>query len=97
MYEMSQDWESLLYCINNCKDQLKDEERQALVNKYIPLALNSLYQMLSSKSNISESKKIQDMKIRMKYEKDTRQILEEDEYGQEMESSDKDDEEDEDK
>ena len=42
-YEITQSWEQLLNSLSRCKDQFKDEERQALVNKYVPIALNSLY------------------------------------------------------
>ena len=46
-YEMTESWEQLLHSLSRCKDQFKDEEREAMVNKYVPIALNSLYKMLS--------------------------------------------------
>jgi len=47
----------LLQALSRCKDQFREEERQALVNKYVPVALNSLYTMLSNKQELTEANK----------------------------------------
>lgn len=75
-YEISESWEQLLLALNRCKDKFKDEEREALVNKYVPIALNSLLKVLSGDASTETSDKdmmdkgqLQEMKIRMKYQK----------------------------
>jgi len=45
--EANGDWEQLLHCLHRNKDFFKAEERQALINKYVPVALNSLYKLYS--------------------------------------------------
>ena len=47
-YESNGDWEQLLHCLHRNKDFFKTEERQALINKYVPVALNSLYKLYSA-------------------------------------------------
>lgn len=46
-HESAGDWEQLLHCLHRNKDFFKPEERQALINKYVPVALNSLYKLYS--------------------------------------------------
>jgi len=77
-YEMTQSWDQLLHSLSRSKDQFKEEERQSLVNKYVPIALNSLYKMLSQESSgalstiekDSNKQDIQEMKMRQKYNKE---------------------------
>jgi hypothetical protein len=38
--EADESWEKLLSSLQKFKDYFKDEERQVLVNKYVPIALN---------------------------------------------------------
>ena len=47
-HETKGDWEQLLHCLHRNKDFFKAEERQSLINKYVPVALNSLYRLYSS-------------------------------------------------
>jgi hypothetical protein len=74
-YEMSQSWDRLLQSLNRSRDLFKEEEMEALVNKYVPIALNNLYKIFSQESGVSEEVeeenkgKIQEMKIKMKYQK----------------------------
>lgn len=77
-YESSASWEQLLHCLNRNKDFFKQEERQALVNKYVPVALNSLYKLYTTAAEGQDDDevggeenrgKMQEMKIRMKYQK----------------------------
>jgi hypothetical protein len=53
-YESSGDWEQLLHCLHRNKDFFKNEERQALINKYVPVALNSLYKLYSQSAEKGE-------------------------------------------
>lgn len=73
-YEMTESWDQLLHSLNRCKDQFKNEERESLVNKYVPIALNNLYKSLTEESELEGQKankaELQEMKIRMKYQKD---------------------------
>jgi tetratricopeptide (TPR) repeat protein len=39
-HEVDESWEKLLHSLNKHKSYFKEEERQALVNKYVPIALN---------------------------------------------------------
>ena len=47
-YESDGAWEQLLHCLHRNKDYFKSDERQSLINKYVPVALNSLYKLYSS-------------------------------------------------
>lgn len=47
-YELNGDWEQVLHCLNRNKDFFKPEERQSMIIKYVPIALNSLYRLYSS-------------------------------------------------
>ena len=53
-YESNGDWEQLLHCLHRNKDHFKAEERQSLINKYVPVALNSLYKQYSAGSEGDE-------------------------------------------
>ena len=46
-YESAGEWEQLLHCLHRNKEFFKAEERESLVNKYVPVALNSLYKLYS--------------------------------------------------
>ena len=39
-YERLGDWEGLLMCLSKNKDFFKKEERESLIEKYFPIALN---------------------------------------------------------
>ena len=89
-YEMIGAWEQLLNSLNRCKDQFKEEERQSLVNKYVPVALNSLYKMLTEQADLDDTNKgqMQERVIMQKYAKGVAMIDEEDEdeYGDQIDS-----------
>ena len=43
-YERIGEWELLLNCLNRNQEKFGENERQSLVNKYVPIALNNIYQ-----------------------------------------------------
>jgi len=43
IYEKKGDWEGILHLANQHAEYLKEEERQSIVDKYFPIALNNLY------------------------------------------------------
>jgi hypothetical protein len=81
-FERREDWEGLLLCLSKNKEYFKDEERMSLVERYVPIALNQFYMMfqMGNLSVFSEQNKgqIQEMKIKMKYQKSVSAIQEED-------------------
>ena len=46
-YERLEDWESLILCLHKYKDRLNQLERNSLIEKYFPIALNSVYNIYS--------------------------------------------------
>lgn len=42
-YERLEDWEGLLICLSKNKNFFKQQEKDSLIEKYFPIALNSLY------------------------------------------------------
>ncbi len=72
-YENAGAWEQLLNCLSKHKDYFKQEERESLVNKYVPVAINSMYRMYAEGAEGVEDEenkgKMQEMKIRLKYQK----------------------------
>ncbi|CDW90518.1 lupus brain antigen [Stylonychia lemnae] len=97
-YERLQDWEGLLLCLSQNKLFFKKEERESLIEKYFPIALNQLYHIYSqldpSLQGIGmdeENKgKLQEMRIKLKFMKSI-SIIREDQ--QEYEESDSEEEE----
>ena len=82
-FEACGEWEQLLHCLHRNKDFFKQEERQSLINKYVPVALNSLYKLYSEEDEENEldeenKGKLQEMKIKLKYQKKVDVIREED-------------------
>jgi hypothetical protein len=53
-YERIEAWERLLLCIYKSKDKFKQDEREKLANKYIPIALNKLYLMMMGEQKVDE-------------------------------------------
>eukprot|EP00347_Sterkiella_histriomuscorum_P003774 403362997 len=86
-YERLQDWEGLLMCLSQNKIFFKKEERESLIEKYFPIALNQLYHMYLSLdpslqlAGVDEENrgKLQQMKIQLKFQKSISVIREEDE------------------
>ena len=54
-YEYLWDWEAILLCLSRNKSLFKDNEKESLINKYVPIALNSIFRMIDS-SNKEENK-----------------------------------------
>lgn len=92
-YEQAELWKQLLQCLHRNSSFFKELDRQALVNKYVPIALNSIYREAYQVNKASG----QDMnladkameKTKKKYQAD--EIKEEDEYGNEISSEEQED------
>jgi hypothetical protein len=84
-FERLQDWEGLLLCLSRNKDFFKKEERESLVEKYFPIALNQLYQLYSNLDPMAENfglteenkGRLQEMRIKLKFQKSVSIIREE--------------------
>lgn len=46
-YERLEDWEALIVCLHKYKDRFNQIERTSLIEKYFPIALNSVYNLYS--------------------------------------------------
>ena len=75
-----------MHCLHRNADFFKPEERAALINKYVPVALNSLYRLYTAGGDDDDEGgdeenrgKLQEMKIKMKYKQEAAVIAEEDE------------------
>ena len=55
-YEKEEDWEGLLLCLNRQKHKFKPMERETLVNRYVPNALNSIYHLMNEQQPEGENK-----------------------------------------
>ena len=44
-YEKLEDWDGLIQCLHKYKDKFSDMERSAYIDKYFPIALNSVIQL----------------------------------------------------
>lgn len=81
-YERIGAWEKLLQCLYQNKGAFKKSERESLANKYIPIALNKLYLLLTGEEKIEEKNQgaLAELKIKAKYAKQMQdQIIEEEE------------------
>ena len=98
-YEQVKEWELLLMCLNRSQDKFGESERQSLINKYVPVALNNIYQqygMVEKQEHIPEGDRDNigqkvEQKIQEKYKTGTDVIEEDDEldeYGDELEFED---------
>ena len=47
-YEQLQDWDGLLQCMHKYRDKLNETDRKNFIEKYVPVALNSLYQLYAN-------------------------------------------------
>ena len=74
-HEYLRNWEGILICLNKHKLKFKEVQRDSLINKYVPIALNSIFRMLNAGQN--EDNKGQALED--KYLKSVPQILEESE------------------
>jgi len=46
-YERIGAWEQLLHCLHRHSDAFLPSQRQVMANRYIPIALNKLYQIMT--------------------------------------------------
>jgi hypothetical protein len=72
-YEYLRDWEKILLCLNRNKHKFKENQRESLINKYVPIALNSIFRMLNS----GDSEENRGKALEEKYFKDIPHIVEE--------------------
>ena len=93
-YEQLGEWELLLHCLNRGQKQFGDSERLALINKYVPIALNYIYKQYGTDVGLGQTSDTKNLgqrveeKIREKYKVDDAIQEEElDEYGQELDLS----------
>lgn len=47
-YERMEDWEGLIICLHKYKDRFSSIEKESLIEKYFPIALNSVYNLYAS-------------------------------------------------
>ena len=106
-YERLEDWDGLIQCLNQYKDKFQANERGAYIERYFPIVLNSVYQLYANldpegaqqvMGGLTEENKgkIQQMKLKLKFQKSISIIREEvSEQSEEEESEEerKDDEE----
>jgi hypothetical protein len=104
-YEANGDWEQLLHCLHRNKEFFKLEERQSLINKYVPVALNTLYKLYSQENDSEDEEsgeagrgeanrgKLQEMKIRLKYQNKGAQVIAEEDDEDEEDEDDEEQEE----
>ena len=55
-YEYLRDWEGVLLCLNRNKNQFQESQKESLINKYVPIALNSIFRMLNNGDQTEENK-----------------------------------------
>ena len=72
-YEFLLDWEAILMCLNRNKDKFKEAELESLTNKYVPLALNSIFNMMQEGNTEENRGKV----LAEKYKSKVQQIMEE--------------------
>ena len=71
-YEYLLDWEAILMCLNRNKDKFKEAELESLTNKYVPIALNSIFNMMQAGDEENRGKILAE-----KYKSKVQQIVEE--------------------
>jgi hypothetical protein len=54
-YERLEDWDSLVLCLHRHKDQFGKKEREALLEKYFPIALNSVYTLYGAAAGYEDN------------------------------------------
>ena len=47
-YEELQDWDGLLQCLHKNKDKFSDSDNKNFIDKYVPIALNEVYQLYAN-------------------------------------------------
>jgi hypothetical protein len=70
-----EDWDGLMLCLNKHKENFSQSDREALVDKYFPIALNSIYQIYadldpSSRAYFGDDEKagkIKQMQLKLKF------------------------------
>ena len=97
-YEELQDWEGLLQCLHANRDKFTEKDSKSYIDKYVPIALNSLYQLYANLDpegadqmgvmNEENKGKVQQMRLRMKFQRSVSIIREEQEIDDEDEQED---------
>lgn len=63
-YELEEDWEGLLLCLNRQKHKFRPLERDTLINRYVPIALNSIYHLMNNENDDEQRKLEEKYKIK---------------------------------
>jgi len=76
-YEQLQDWDGLLQCLHKHRDKLSQADEKNFTDKYVPIALNELYQLYANLNPegaqtmgvVSDENKgkVQQMRLRLKF------------------------------
>ena len=82
-YEYEKDWDGLLMCLSRNKSKFLKIERDSLINRYVPIALNSIYQLLNERGVDEDNK---GKLLQEKYEKSKIEIIKEESDYSESES-----------
>jgi hypothetical protein len=54
-YRKMKNWDAILNCVKNHESDFTQEQREQLIKKYVPLALNSLYTLITHDEDINVS------------------------------------------
>ena len=47
-YKSMRNWDAILNCVKNHESDFTQEQREQLIKRYVPLALNSLYSLITN-------------------------------------------------
>lgn len=53
-YKKMKNWDAILQCVKTHEQDFTQEQRQELIKKYVPLALNSLYSLITNDEMVSD-------------------------------------------
>ena len=53
-YKKLKNWDAILQCVKTHEQDFTQEQRQELIKKYVPLALNNLYSLITHDEMVSD-------------------------------------------
>ena len=59
-YKKMRNWDAILYCIKIHEGEFTQEQKESLIYKYVPLALNSLYTIMTNDQLIEDGDRSDD-------------------------------------
>lgn len=59
-YKKMKNWDAILQCVKTHEEDFTQEQRQELIKKYVPLALNSLYSLITQDEMVSEDEEAEE-------------------------------------